>query len=415
MLLSTSAFASKARLQALGEDKDGSYFISDYRNVYINPAELNSLGNMAVMEWGSSGSSFGNASVDPDNSPKAQGGAFYTLSNGLKVGAILGDETDVAALTRMLSSNVYGGATAGSAATFLKTADNVLDLFVAGNGSMNWGANVLYTSSKDDQNGNKQHAYATRFGVYQNNWNAHALIALGAKSENTTAAARQEYKGKIGVRVGGGYDLSSENKLFGMYERYGWEQDNATDARRDGKFSKGFAGVGHTRKVSETSTIFAKLQAEMTKIELESTGALLAAKIDRLAIPVSIGFEHTATEWLVFRGSVAQNLWGTVKNEGLADNFGTAVTGAPTTTGEVLRILANQRYGSSITGTNGKRTLPNSTTVNAGATLAFGKLSVDGLVGATSGSRTGTVGTATNNGALALDNLETRVAVTYKF
>lgn len=419
MLLSTSAFASKARLEALGEDKDGSYFISDYRNIYINPAELSSLGNMAIFEWGTSGASYGNASVDPDNNPKAEGGAIYNLSNGLTFGAILGDETDVAALTRMLSSNVYGGAGAGSAATFLQTADNVVDLFVAGKGSMNWGANLLYTGSKNEQGsiGTKQHSYATRFGVSQDNWNAHALIALGAKSENTIVASRQEYKGKIGFRLGGGYDLSNENKTFAMYERYGWEQDNATDARRDGKFSKMFAGVGHTKKVSDSSSIFAKLQAEMTKIELESVGALVAAKIDRVAIPLSIGFEHSAMDWLVLRGSVVQNLWGTVKNEGLAENFGTGISGSPTTTGEILRRLAYARYGSSLTGTNGKKTLPNSTTVNAGATLSFGKLAVDGLVGATSGARNGSVSSSsgTNTGALTLDNLETRVAVSYKF
>lgn len=413
MLLSTSAFATKARLQALGEDKDGSYYISDYRNIYINPSELNNFGNMAVLEWGQSGNTpiAGDASLDPDDSPKAQGGVTYSLSNGLKFGAVLGDETDVAALTRMLSSNVYGGAST----KFLQTADNVLDLFVAGSASVNWGANLLYTQSKDDQNGTKQHAYATRFGVSQDKWNAHALIALGAKSENTTVAARPEYKGKIGVRVGGGYDLSAENKIFAMYERYGWEQDNATDARRDGKFSKGFVGLGHTKKVGEGSTLFAKAQAELISIEVEAVGALKAAKIDRFAIPLTFGFEHTATDWLVLRGSVAQNLWGTVKNSGLGDNFGAG--GPAANTGYVLRNAANARYGTPVNGADGKTTLANSTTVSAGATLSFGKLSVDGLVGTTSGARNGSVSSSsgTNNGALAFDNLETRVGVTYKF
>ena len=113
-LVSTSALASKARLQALGEDKDGSYYISDFRNIYINPAHLNSLGNMVVMEWGAAGLALGGASLDKDDQTKAQGGVVYGLSNGLKIGAVLGDETDVAALTRMLSSNVYGTANLGA-------------------------------------------------------------------------------------------------------------------------------------------------------------------------------------------------------------------------------------------------------------------------------------------------------------
>ena len=215
MLLSTSAFATKARLMGLGEDKDGSYFISDYRNIYINPAELNTLGNFAVVEWGEAGSTIGGAlggaSLDLDDSPKAQGGVFYGLSNGLKVGAILGDETDVASLTRILASN------GGAAGEGLQTADNVLDLFVAGKAAVNWGANLLYSQTKDETTSatkHKSHAYGVRLGVSGDVWNAHLLIALGAKSERPNSSAAQTYKGNYGARLGGGYDLSAENKAF---------------------------------------------------------------------------------------------------------------------------------------------------------------------------------------------------------
>lgn len=418
MLLSTSAFATKARLMALGEDKDGSYFVSDYRNIYINPAELNSLSNMTVFEWGGAGSNMstllGGASLDFDNSTKAQGGVLYGLSNGLKVGAILGDETDVAALTRILASN-------GAAATQgLQSADNVLDVFVAGKAAVNWGANLLYSKSKDESTATTKHnsnAYAVRFGASQDNWNAHMLVALGAKSDRPNAAATPVYKGKLGVRVGGGYDLSTENKFFGMVENYSWDQTNSTTATRRGVFQKGFMGVGHTKKVTDNSTMFVKLQGEVTHIELKSVGAMVKATIDRMAFPVSVGFEHSATEWLVLRGSVVQNLYGTVKDEGLTANFGTAGLGDM---GAIARLLANGRYGSSTSGNGGKKTIANSTTVNAGATLAFGSLSVDGNIGATSASRTdtaptSTVGSGTNKGVLALDNLQTRVGVTYKF
>ena len=414
MLLSTSAFATKARLQALGEDKDGSYYISDYRNIYINPAELNSLGNMAVLEWGTAGSSFGDASVDPDSNPKAQGGVVYGLSNGLKFGAVLGDETDVASLTRMLASNVYGGA--ATTTHFLQTADNVVDLFLAGSASVNWGANLLYTNSKDEVNNTKQSAYAVRLGASQDKWNAHMLLALGAKAENTntTIATMPTYKGKFGIRVGGGYDLSSENKVFGMYENYSWTQDNATDSpERTGKFSKGIVGLGHTKKVTPASSLYAKAQIEVLNINLEGVSSLVAAKIDRVAVPLTFGFEHTSTEWLVLRGSVVQNLFGTIKNTGLAQNFGTV---AGNTTGYIIRNLANQKYGSSLNGSDGKKTLPNSTTVNAGATLKFASLEVDGLIGATSsnGADESTAG-AGKKGTLSVANLETRVGVTYKF
>ena len=406
MLLSTSAFATKSRLQALGEDKDGSYFISDYRNIYINPAELNSLGNMAVLEWGGAGYSVGGASLDTDNANKAQGGAFYSLSNGMKVGAIMGDETDVASLTRILASN--GGTTGES----LRTADNVIDLFLAGKAAVNWGANFLYTSSKSEASSRyTQSAYAVRLGASEGAWNAHILIPLGAKADAPDYSKTPVYKGKFGIRIGGGYDLSADNKLFAMYENYTWDQTNSSTATRQGHFSKGILGFGHTQKVSDSSTMFAKLQAETIHIQLDTVGSLAAAKIDRLTIPLSVGFEQTATEWLVLRGSVVQNLYGTVKDEGLATNLGTSVMGA------VIRSLATQKYGSSASGNGGKKTLTNSTAVNAGLTLKFGSVEVDGNIGTTSASRTGTTNSVanTNAGVLALDNLETRVGLTYKF
>lgn len=412
MLLSTSAFASKARLQALGEDKDGSFFISDYRNIYINPSEINSLGNMAVLELGSNGQSFGGLSLDFDNNTKAQGGVLYSLSNGLKVGAILGDETDVAALTRALSSNSLTAVNT----QFLQTADNVLDLFVGGSAAVNWGANILYTQSKSETTGARydQNSIATRLGVNSGAWNAHLLMALGAKANAPDNTQAPTYKGKFGARIGGGYDLSPEGKVFAMYESYSWKQDNNVTDERTGSFNKGFLGYGHTKKVNEGGTLFAKAQVETTNIKLTGVTGLVQAKISRMAVPLTFGYEHAAQDWLTLRGSVVQNLWGTVKDEGLQANFGTAGLG---TTGSVIRFLANGRYGSSLSGNGGKKTINNSTTVNAGATLTFGNLAVDGLIAATPASRVGALdSTATTKaGILALDNLETRVAVTYKF
>ena len=419
MLLSTSAFASKARLMALGEDKDGSYFVSDYRNVFINPAELNSMKNMAVLEWGDKGSTvgghLGGASLDFDNATKAEGGVLYGLSNGYKIGALLGDESDVASLTRVLASN--GGADTEG----LQSADNVLDVFIAGKTNVNWGANLLYSQSKDETTGTTKHNsnfYAARLGASQDAWNAHLLLALGAKADRPNASLAPTYKGKFGARLGGGYDLSSSNKIFAMYENYKWDQANTTTATRVGIFTKTFLGFGHTQKITDSSTLFVKVQGEMTKIELKSVGTLAAAKIDRIAAPINIGFEHSATEWLVIRGSVVQNLYGTVKDEGLAANFGTPTSASDfTNMGKSIRLLAAGRYGSSTSGNGGKKTIANSTTVNAGATLKFSSLEIDGLIGATPSSRTGTLDSTanTNKGTLALDNLETRVGLTYNF
>lgn len=417
MLLSTAAFASKARLMALGEDKDGSYFVSDFRNIYINPAHLNSMGNMAVVEWGSEGTTFGGASLDADASTKAQGGVVYKLNDTLTMGVVLGDETDVAALTRILASN------GGAAGAFMQTADNVIDVFVAGKGDVNWGANLLYTASKDETGGtNKhdQHAYALRAGAQKDNWDAHLLLALGAEGDAPNRAHAPKYEGKLGVRVGGSYGFGESNKAFLMYEQYKWEQSNsgANGAKRDASFNKWFTGVGHTMKASEKSTLFARGQVEMTTIELDANATLRNAEIKRMAVPVTVGYEHAATEWLTFRGSVAHNLYGTIEDHGLTENFAAAANPVGTT-GEVIRALASARYGSSTNGNGGKKTIANSTVVNAGASLTFGNLSVDGLIGTTAANRSPGAGTATVNsgttGIFTLDNLMSRVSMTYNF
>ena len=89
--------------------------------------------------------------------------------------------------------------------------------------------------------------------------------------------------------------------------------------------------------------------------------------------------EADATSWLTLRGNVHQNV-----------------------------LLGSSK---SIAGK--KTTIANSTTVDAGATLNFGKLKVDGSVGTTDASRTGTIGA--KKGVLATDNLMSRVGVTYMF
>src|SRR5690606_39517802 len=51
-VISSSAFATKARLQALGEDVYGSKYISDNRNIFINAAYINLYKDQITYEYG---------------------------------------------------------------------------------------------------------------------------------------------------------------------------------------------------------------------------------------------------------------------------------------------------------------------------------------------------------------------------
>ena len=90
VFMSGTAFASKARLQALGEDVNGSQFISDNRNVFLNAATLNYQKDLVTMEWGDTS----NAGDDSD-SPRAEGG-FFKASGNMAYGVYLGSESNTA-------------------------------------------------------------------------------------------------------------------------------------------------------------------------------------------------------------------------------------------------------------------------------------------------------------------------------
>ena len=125
-------------------------------------------------------------------------------------------------------------------------------------------------------------------------------------------------------------------------------------------------------------------------------------EVRHLIIPVTLSYEARANEWLTLRGSVIQNLYGKKDNKGL-----TAGTDLTTTAVGVV---------SATYGANGKATISNSNEVNAGATLTFGQLAIDGLIGTTSstGVDESTAGNG-KKGVLSWSNLVTKAGLTYKF
>ena len=87
LLISPTLFATQTRLLALGMkelDNDGSFYIKDDRNIFINPAHVNDYGNFALFDVGGSGLKVGvndttistnkATKTDPKVYPKALGG-----------------------------------------------------------------------------------------------------------------------------------------------------------------------------------------------------------------------------------------------------------------------------------------------------------------------------------------------------
>lgn len=392
-VLATPVFASKARLQALGEDVNGSFYVNDNRNVFLNSAQVNNYKDMVTFEWGNTANVVDSTGTDAatGTGPRAEGGLFRSHNN-MVWGLYLGSESN--------TSNTFRGAAVGAADAGDVDEENNIDLFIAGDAGVKWGANVTYSKSADDEtNGDaNQSAVRTRFGVIAGDIEGWANINVSNKAEDSTG---DEFKGKLGFKVGGIYHMNDYN-IFADYQKFDGEATQG-GADFDLKSSQIQVGVGRASKLNDKATLFTKVQLTMANVENEgsvgaagqfggangcaTSNALGCEEYKSTLIPVIFGLEYDAASWLVLRGSVAQNILG---NEEDAKN---------------------------------KRSIQDSTVVNAGATLKFGELSFDGVIG--NGVESGTAtpnsnnaagnNTSTGAGTLRTDNLMSRVSMTYRF
>lgn len=421
------AYATQARLIALGLDEldnEGSYYIEDQRNIFLNSANVNSYGDMVIFEYGGSGRAVGNGeTLDQDFNSKAQGG-FLKKHGNMVYGAYLGNESNTSSFLRIAStSNAVSISAAG--VPRVPTADNQIDLFAGSsfNNGIKWGANLVYLNNEDNSSvsaiNKKQEdkAGAVRLGVMADRWDAHANISFMNEAKNTVAAApaggnaaqtvNQEFDGSLGIHVGGSYKLN-KGRVYGFYKTFQWDQKDdynytgwvttsgvgpGKTGKSEGKFDTYSLGYGRVESVNSNGNIFTNIQLKVVDVELKAASTV---QVKNTTVPLTMGYEHAANSWLTLRGSITHNLYGKKDNK----NFSSA--------NAVVQSLVGAVYGS-----EGKGSIPNSTIVNAGATLTFGKLNVDGVIG-TAGTN-GASATGAKNGALDLDRLMAKAAVTYKF
>jgi hypothetical protein len=368
-VLATPAFASKARLQALGEDVNGSFYVNDLRNVFLNAANVNNYKDTVTFEWGDTTSAAA-AGQDSSATPKAEGGFFKSAGN-INYGVYLGSESN--------TSNGYRFAS-GVDMTEAQESNNI-DVFVGGDAGMKWGANVTYSkTAKDEADGDAtQNALRTRLGVISGDVEAFANLSLANKAEDSNG---DEFKGKLGLQLGAIYNLNNY-RLFAEYRSLAGEAEGTVEG--DIKSSQLQVGAGHTSKLNDKASLFTKVQYQMNNAENDNGVAFgatcnLASSIGceeykANFIPVVVGLEYDATSWLALRGSVSQTIWGS--QEDADDKKGFAET----------------------------------TVVNAGASLKFGDLAVDGVIG----NGAAGLGSDTTDGQFNTDILMSRVSMTYRF
>lgn len=363
-VLSTSAFASKARIEALGTNSN--LYIKDNRNVFRNAATINSNKNYIVTEWGTAKKDDVPGTSTTAAAPRAEGG-FFKEAGSLAYGLYLGDN----------GSRNTDRVEQSTAAGFL-AQDNALDLFIGGDAGLQWGAKVHYANSKQEPGTaaavRKNTAFGLGLGVVMGAVEGYANIDLSDKSTGDGTTAANEAKLKPSFTVGGSY-VWSDYTLFAEVANGKIESKIGTTTETDKDFDV-LVGAGRVMEINPTARVFGNVAVKMTKSETNDGAApSTTEKTTNTTLPVTFGFETDATTWLALRGSVSQNV--------LLNNEKVETSGATTSTV--------------------KNTNRNTTTVNAGASLTFGKLALDGSIG------------AMTTGSLNLDTLMSRVGATYSF
>jgi hypothetical protein len=380
-VLAAPAFASKARLQALGEDQYGSQYINDNRNIWLNAAQVNNHKDLVTYEFG------GQATQDSASTARGEGGVYKTMGN-MVYGVHFGGASNTSNGLRQAA-----GLNDASGATDVATADedNNMDVFVGGDAGMKWGANLGYSKSADESSPLSSESLRTRLGVIMGDLQAYANVNLinNAKGENDVTGSAK-FNGKLGFQVGA-IQAWDGNSVFVDFRKFDGESEIsvAPTKKEDLSLQQLQFGIGRVERLNDKTNLFAKAsyvmaETENDRVAANTTGcssldALGCSQYETSRVPVVVGIETEATSWLTLRASVAQVVWGTEETK------------------------------------NDEKTIANSTAINAGATLKFGELSVDGVVGNNDAAGVAGENTGDGNGTLRTDTLMSRVSMTYRF
>jgi len=377
--LAISAEASKSRVTALGGDL--AVHLVDPQTAFVNPAHLNEMPDYATYEFGLTTGSTALGNLAPLQTPDAEGGFVKTFGSA-KVGFYLGRTSAYTNTVRSL----YG---------FINQ-ENPIEIQYANKGDLNWGAAFNYSSS-DKKTSGKQQAMGVRFGVVESAWSVGASVGLGSTATGGATVANAQYsavatalnntdadlgnlasdlytsasflngaglaadsaadfKGTTGFSVVGKYNMD-EYQIYARLEQDGFKYTSAVNTainNTEMNASKNTLGFVKTEKI-ESATAFWGAAYRMST--LKNTVGTSETKWERTSLPLIVGGELDATQWLKLRASVTQNV--------LLSSYKKSTTGA---TADTL-------------------TKNNDTTVAAGAGINFTKWTLDGTVaGQTTGN-----------------------------
>ena len=154
-------------------------------------------------------------------------------------------------------------------------------------------------------------------------------------------------EGEMGITVGGSYRMDSF-VFYGEYDKDGYK---ATVNTAKGSFSESTLSVGAAQmmEMGEGSHWFWDARLSMPSEETKVAADQAKLESSSTVLRLTAGFESDVTSWLALRGSVSQDAWSSKEEKKGGKTFEDSL-GSPTS-------------------------------VAAGASLRYGKFSIDGVIG----------------------------------
>lgn len=304
-LMASDALASKARMKALSQSENGSLFIKDNRDIFLNPAMVNELESNVNFEWGSPAATYA------DGAKVAEGGAIYRtglLNYAVELGR-LGSSTLSMVEASSLAS-VFNGST-------LFYAQNSIDAVVGGSaGVLKWGGGVHYARSVKNTGSSANFPDQTARvlslsgGLLAGSLSGFArLDVLAESSTDLSGGGSRTYGGKLGGELGGKLDIDPSQAVGLTLGQTSYHFDNASALVGDYQRRHIRGDYFRLFEVKENTVIFASAGiAYYVKDVSYTTLGVQSVNYTTLTSPVALGFEHKALSWLGLRGSVTQNI-----------------------------------------------------------------------------------------------------------
>lgn len=283
-LAATSAFASKARLSAL----QNAAHLSDTQDVLTKPDAAASMGEFVTFEFGPT----------VDATTNAEGG-FVRKHGDAAWGAYFGHTSDSVTLYRSTAKAAPYSLGIGTAAQ-----DNPINLFYATKTSeMSWGAGLFYTNSDLKAVNEKQNAMGLVGSMTMGALDANLSIGLGNTASKTTAGTEVKLTGKTTAKLAVRYAMDSMY-YYGDYSMSGAKVETGSTTNADWERSALTLGVVNSHK-KDAVDFFYGLSYVMTNMKDKGTADV---KTDTSKLPVIVGIEADAANWLTLRASLTQNI-----------------------------------------------------------------------------------------------------------